>query len=126
MPAPLFPSNSPPPITQELIGQVARIFDEAQKSLNNHVKNHVSLYKIHLVFAGHRESMKSNRVKLKGERQFQMVIQGLLNKLLALKKGEVSADRVVKFLGGYLKFINEKGEIYVLFTSRQIKWPWAA
>lgn len=113
MPTPVSRSISLPPINQRLVDQVAHIFDEAQKSSANHVKNYVSLYKVHSIYARHTESIyNSEKVKAIGERKFQRVIQGHLIKVLPLKKGEVSADRVSSFLGGYLKFINEKGEIF--------------
>jgi condensin complex subunit 3 len=34
----------------------------------------------------------------------------MVARILVVKKGATQADRIVKFVGGYTKFTNEKGE----------------
>lgn len=41
---------------------------------------------------------------------FGDVVHVMLSHVLVLKKGTTTADRVIKFIGAYTRFINEKGE----------------
>ncbi|KAJ6460347.1 nuclear condensing complex subunit [Mycena vitilis] len=79
---------------------VPRIFDQVQTSTANHQKNFVALHKLHLEAA---------RRELPGEREFETLFFSLLARVLPVKKGTTTADRVVKFVGGYTKFVNERG-----------------
>ncbi|KAJ7352471.1 nuclear condensing complex subunit [Mycena albidolilacea] len=79
---------------------IANIFDQVQNSTANHLKNFVALHKLHLDAA---------RTKgLPGEREFEAIFQGLVARVLPVKKGVAAADRVTKFVGGYTKFLNER------------------
>jgi condensin complex subunit 3 len=87
-----------------------KIFDQAQGSTANHQKNYVALYKLHADLATQVESVnQGNDVKLVGERAFEDAFWDMINRVLPLKKGVTPADRIVKFVGGYVKFLNEKG-----------------
>ncbi|KAF8906012.1 nuclear condensing complex subunit [Gymnopilus junonius] len=91
---------------------VRRIFDQAQISYANHRKNHVALFKLHTEYAAHKEFLNKGRsMKLTGERQFERLFHHLVLCVLPMKKGVVSADRIVKFIAGYIKFINEKADL---------------
>ncbi|KAJ7844433.1 nuclear condensing complex subunit [Mycena olivaceomarginata] len=80
---------------------IPNIFDQVQNSTANHLKNFVALHKLHLDAA---------RTKgLPGEREFEAIFQGLVARVLPVKKGVAAADRVTKFVGGYTKFLNEGG-----------------
>ncbi|KAF8647428.1 hypothetical protein AX16_006718 [Volvariella volvacea WC 439] len=93
----------------ELPAHLSKIFDQAQVSTANHQKNYVALYKLHSEAEQITESVKNGRaVKLIGERRFEDELIGLLVRVLPVKKGVVQADRIIKFIGGYAKFINEK------------------
>lgn len=48
-------------------------------------------------------------VKRTGERAFEDAVLGMLSRVLAVKKGASVADRIMKFMGSYIKFMNEKG-----------------
>ncbi|KDR81425.1 hypothetical protein GALMADRAFT_239313 [Galerina marginata CBS 339.88] len=88
---------------------IAHIFEQAQVSTANHRKNCVALHKLHCEFADYKELLNKGRLqKLTGERQFQALYEPLVMRVLPVKKGVPSADRVVKFVAGYIKFINEK------------------
>lgn len=90
---------------------ISTIFDQAQNTTANHSKNFVALYKVHLEAAKVSETVKGGEgIKLTGERAFEDVIIDVSNRVLVIKKGETVADRVVKFLGGYIKFGKEKGK----------------
>jgi hypothetical protein len=85
---------------------VPRIFDQVQTSAANHQKNFVALHKLHLEAA-------KRTANLAGEREFETVFFTLLARVLPIKKGATTADRVVKFVGGYTKFVNERGKSFM-------------
>ncbi|XP_006463480.1 hypothetical protein AGABI2DRAFT_208301 [Agaricus bisporus var. bisporus H97] len=87
---------------------LAAIFNQTQTSLANHKKNCVNLYKIHVEAAGQVESNSKVTVKLVGEEAFARSFLDMVSRALVVKKGVASADRIVKFVGAYVKFINEK------------------
>lgn len=90
---------------------VPKIFDQAQATTANHQKNFVALYKLHTDAASRTESVQDGRsTKLVGERAFEDVCLCILARVLPHKKGTTVADRIVRFLGGYTKFVNEKGK----------------
>lgn len=90
---------------------LGKIFDQAQHSVANHYKNVVSLHKLQLQVAAVTESVQGGKsVKLVGERAFEETFVDMVNHILSVKKGIALADRIVKFVGGYVKYLNEKGE----------------
>lgn len=89
---------------------VANIFDQAQVSLANHKKNCVALYKLHTKTAAITQPGRhGNGLKFVGEKAFQDVFIDMVNRVLVVKKGPANADRIVKYVGSYVKFMNEKG-----------------
>jgi condensin complex subunit 3 len=94
-----------------LSSAIPKIFDQVQVSIANHQKNCVALHKVHSEAAGVLEPINNGRsYKLVGERMFDDLVHQMLINVLSLKKGTTTADRVVKFIGAYTKFINEKGK----------------
>ncbi|KAF9447221.1 hypothetical protein P691DRAFT_707172 [Macrolepiota fuliginosa MF-IS2] len=92
-----------------LSATVPKIFDQVQVSIANHQKNCVALHKIHSDAANFFEQVNNGRgIRLTGERMFGDMIQCMLAPVLPLKKGITTADRVIRFIGAYTKFINEK------------------
>ena len=86
-----------------------KVFDQAQSSIANHQKNCVALYKLHLTASEFRQSSsRGNGEKLVGERFFEETICDMISRVLLVKKGQVVADRIAKFLGGYIKVLVEK------------------
>jgi condensin complex subunit 3 len=88
---------------------ISLIFDQVQASQANHRKNFVTLYKAHMEAADYIEETPRG-TRIVGEMQFQEAFSSSLLRTLSVKKGVTEADRVLKFIGGYVKFINEKGK----------------
>jgi condensin complex subunit 3 len=98
------------PSSEKLRESIAAIFDQVQLTLANHRKNCVALYKLHQQAATITQpSRKDSVIKLAGEKAFDDVFVDMVNRVLVVKKGPATADRVVKFVGSYVKFMNEKG-----------------
>lgn len=97
----------PPPLSsQNLHELIAARFDEAQNSLVNHRKNCVGLYNSHLKAANANPS---------AENSFADAFLALLGRIMDVKKGPCP-DRIIKFVGSYVKFIHDKG--WLLFPLR--------
>lgn len=96
------------------------VFDQAQTSAATHKKNCVALYKLQSASAEVTETVgrgkKDAEVRLIGERAFTEVFMDMLNRVLIVKKSTPAADRIVKFVSSYVKFLNEKGPFPKLFT----------
>ena len=108
-------AKSNDPIDLETVHEaIATIFDQVQTSLANHKKNCVALYKLHLRAAEvAKPTQKKNgatTTKFVGERAFADAFLDMLNRVLEMKKGPAAADRIVKFVGSYVQYLNEKGE----------------
>ncbi|KAG5642733.1 hypothetical protein DXG03_002278 [Asterophora parasitica] len=101
--------STTPDSLEKLHESLAVIFDQAQDTIANHRKNCVALYKIHQK-AGAVANTGSG-VKRAGERNFGDVFIHMVNWVLVVKKGAVAADRVVRFIGSYVKFINERASV---------------
>ncbi|KAH7929985.1 ARM repeat-containing protein [Leucogyrophana mollusca] len=96
-------------VQESLATNVPKIFDQAQNSTANHQKNLVALYKIHSEAASYTESIHDGKsIKLTGERLFEDIFVDMLCRTVLVKKGTSQGDRIVKFVGSYTKFINEK------------------
>ncbi|KXN87323.1 Condensin complex subunit 3 [Leucoagaricus sp. SymC.cos] len=93
---------------QSLSSEIPKIFGQVQLSIANHQKNCVALHKIHAQAAAHQEDAGNNAVRLTGENLFREIVQLMLLRVFPLKKGVTTADRVIRFIGAYTKFINEK------------------
>ncbi|GJE85117.1 condensin complex subunit 3 [Phanerochaete sordida] len=92
----------------DLSTHIPRIFDQVQNTTANHQKNYVALHKLHAEAAKIKEPSENDTVKLRGERAFEDVFIGMLSRALPIKKGASVVDRIIKFVGGYTKFLNEK------------------
>jgi condensin complex subunit 3 len=89
---------------------MSKIFDQVGASITNHGKNFVALYKIHIDAAQRTEKVHNGRhVRLVGEGCFEDRFAHSLLRALPQKRGMSEADRVIKFTGGYIRFVNEKG-----------------
>ncbi|KAI0941839.1 hypothetical protein AcV7_002413 [Taiwanofungus camphoratus] len=104
------PARTRPITPLEALGTaIPKIFDQVQTTSANHQKNCVALYKLHSDAASHTEPTQGGRsVRLVGERTFEDIFVGMLARVLPVKKGVTVADRIVKFVGTYARFINEK------------------
>ena len=87
--------------------EIVRIFEQAQANVASHKKNVVQLHKLHSQAA--RQLQQSPKgIRLVGENNFQRAIEDAVYKVLPLKKGTLVADRIVKFIGLFVKFTMEK------------------
>lgn len=108
-------------LREQVSTHIPRILDQAQNTTANHQKNLVALYKLQTHAAECTEFVKKGKhVKLVGERIFEEAIFHMLMRVLPVKKGVGQADRVVKFVGQYIKFLNEKGEFCPFVHHRRI------
>ncbi|KAF8830585.1 hypothetical protein HHX47_DHR2000917 [Lentinula edodes] len=104
--------------TEDLLLEVSEIFDQVQNTSANHQKNIVALHKIFVDLAQLRGRTKDGDTILIGERKFEQAIYSILLRLLESKKGG-PGDRVVKFFGGFVKCLNEKGRSRMTQISMQ-------
>ncbi|KAF8268083.1 nuclear condensing complex subunit [Lactarius quietus] len=103
------PARTQVPILETISAAIPKAFDQAQNSSANHQKNFVALYKLHLEAAAKTESVRGgDALKLVGERAFEDCFLDMVNRVLVVKKGTGVADRAVKFVAGYIKFLNAK------------------
>ncbi|KAJ7258714.1 nuclear condensing complex subunit [Mycena haematopus] len=79
---------------------VAAIFDQAQSSVANHRKNCVALYKLHV----------GNKDKKKDQSEFIATFLDMLSRVVVVKKGPSTVDRIIKFAAQYVRFVNEKAQ----------------
>ncbi|KAF7365576.1 hypothetical protein MVEN_00431000 [Mycena venus] len=93
----------------ELHAPVAAIFDQAQVSIANHHKNCVALYKFHL--------------KAK-DGAFIDTFLDMLSRVVVVKKGPPTVDRILKFTAQYVRFVNEKQDdaIASVFVASILEW----
>lgn len=96
---------------EALASAIPKTFEQAQNTSANHQKNFIALHKIHLDAAAKTEIIREgDGIKLVGERAFEDCFIDMVNRVLVVKKGVGVADRTVKFVAGYIKFLNAKGE----------------
>lgn len=90
---------------------VSETFEQAQVSTANHRKNCIRLHKLHVRAASTivKAVDTEGSQKLTGETHFEDAFLNMVNRVLVVKKGVIVADRIVKFVGSYVKYMNEKG-----------------
>jgi condensin complex subunit 3 len=100
-----------PATLETLASAIPKAFEQAQSSSANHQKNFIALHKIHLDAAAKIETVRGGEsIKLVGERAFEDCFIDMVNRVIVVKKGTSVADRAVKFVAGYIKFLlNAKG-----------------
>jgi hypothetical protein len=82
--------------------RIASIFNETQRSRDNHVKNAVSLHKL-------QRAAVREQSDLSGEDNFTKEFCGNLARVLPRVKGDNSANLVMEFVGVFFKRIHQKG-----------------
>ncbi|KAL4248656.1 CND3 (condensin subunit 3) family protein [Abortiporus biennis] len=109
MPARTIPQRTSAETLDNLVASVAKIFDQAQNTAANHQKNYVALYKLQSEASQVTEPAQNGMsIRLVGEKKFEDVVLDMISRVLPVKKGASVADRIMKFFGGYVKFMNEK------------------
>ncbi|KAL1410056.1 chromosome condensation complex Condensin, subunit G [Vanrija albida] len=104
-------------LTETLPTVVPPIFDQAQGTTANHRKNIVQLRKIQEKCAEITEKTPKGE-RLVGERAFSSLFIDMVNRILPVKKGVGVADRIVKFVAGYVTYITEQDAEDDTVTSR--------
>lgn len=95
---------------EQLPTLISKAFDQAQNSTANHLKNFAILHSLHTDAATLTEELNGGEsLKLVGERAFEDAYLDCVTRVLGVKKGVGQADRIVRFVGGFTKYINEKG-----------------
>lgn len=116
---------------EDLSTSIPDIFDQAQSSSATHKKNCVALYKLHCSAAlvtesGDGKGRHAADVKLVGEKAFADIFVDMVSRVLVVKKGIPAADRTVKFVGAYGRFLFEKCKLLsvVAQMTRTTKRPY--
>ncbi|TCD67325.1 hypothetical protein EIP91_000246 [Steccherinum ochraceum] len=95
----------------DLPQNIAKIFDQAQSTTANHQKNLVALHKLQIEAAALTEPVKNtDKTRFLGEKAFNNAFLDMLIRVMPVKKGATVADRIMKFVGSYIKFMLEKAE----------------
>ncbi len=79
-----------------------KIFQEVQKTATNHRKNAVILRKFQVA------CYSRNNINL-GQNEFNKEFVRNLNKILPVKKGQATAERVITFIATFVKYCYEIG-----------------
>lgn len=103
-----------PDTLEDLAGpleQLPQLFGASQHSVASHRKNINTLHSLFLRCA-QVTTLSSNgkNIKLSGERMFGEAFRNAVVYPLGVKKGVEQADRVIKFVGGFVAFAVEHGE----------------
>ncbi|KAI0747199.1 nuclear condensing complex subunit [Daedaleopsis nitida] len=104
------PARTPAPFDLEsLKSALPKIFDQTQNTVANHQKNFIALYKLQSDAAAIKQPLKNGEgFKGIGEKAFETTFDEMLLRVLPLKKGTSVADRSIRFIAGYAKFLTEK------------------
>ena len=106
VPQPVIPEEGP---VTALRTQICSVFAESQKSTATHRKLVVSLRKIQEVCCFEQEPGARNSLHKFVEQDFNDEASRCILRLLPIKKSEAVADKVVRFLGAFLRHASEKG-----------------
>jgi condensin complex subunit 3 len=100
---------------ENLCLEIPPIFQEAQTSVANHRKNCVALYKLHLEAEDYTTTDRKGQTRATGRKKFRVAFLSTFVRIFQTKKGDGNGDRISKFVGMYIKHINEKCQSYVTF-----------
>jgi len=93
---------------------VPQIFQDVQKT-TNHRKNAVTLRKFQLQCSNYNQSAHSSINTINsdsdnfGENEFNKEFARNVNKILPVKKGQTTAERVVAFIATFVNYCRDKG-----------------
>jgi len=93
------------PANEDVDEEIIAIFQQAQANGASHRKNVVQLHKLFV----HAAQQSPSSARVFNEKAFNTLFEGMVHKVLPLKKGTTVADRIVKFVGLFVKFTVEKG-----------------
>lgn len=104
-PSSVAPEEGP---TSTLRTQICKVFSDAQRSAVAHRKLLVGLRKIQETCCDPTRLGTPGRQRF-GEEDFNVEIARCVIRLMGVKRSEAAGDRVVRFLGSFLRHANEKG-----------------
>lgn len=92
---------------------------QAQKTTSTHRKNIAILQQLFILSSSHVERLGNGKgTKLVGEKAFLDALkEHAVNRVLVVRKGVVQADRVVKFLAGFVSHVVESGGSHLLSST---------
>ena len=105
-PTAVIPDEGP---SSSLRTQICTVFGDAQKTTAGHRKLVISLRKIQEACCYEPANPKSNKGGGFGEDDFNVEIARCVIRLMGVKKSEGVGDRIVRFLGFFLRHASEKG-----------------
>ena len=88
---------------------ICGIFGDAQKTTAGHRKLVVNLRKIHEACCYEPSKRTKGGLEEYGEEDFNIEVARCVIRIIGVKKSEGAGDRLVRFLGLFLKHANEKG-----------------
>ena len=94
-----------------LRSQICTLFSDAQRNTVGHRKLAVSLRKVQEACCYEPTSSRSDNGEDCGEDNFNVEMARCAIRLMGVKKSEGAGDRVVKFLGFFLKHASDKGQV---------------
>ena len=96
---------------ERLKGTLDAIFSQVQDNVQNHQKNQVALYKLHFEAQGTAKLCEGTKKPQTGEDFFRDVFIERLSYILDYPRKPLynKVDRLVQFIGSYVKYMNEKG-----------------
>ena len=96
---------------------VPQVFQDVQKATTNHRKNAVALRKFQLQCSNYSRSARSSTNDINsesfsfGESEFNKEFARNVNKILPVKKGQATAERVVAFIATFVNYCRDKGTL---------------
>ena len=105
-PTVLIPDEGP---SSSLRTQICSIFADAQRTTAGHRKLVINLWKIQQACCYEPTNAKSKKSEDFGEDDFNVEVARCVIRLMGVKKGEGVGDKIVRFLGFFLKHASEKG-----------------
>ena len=107
-PATVVPHEGP---STTLRASICQIFADAQKTTAGHRKLVVNLRKIQEACCYEPTKPGQNRNKSAGEDDFNVEIARCVIRLIGVKKSEGVGDRLIRFLGLFLRHASDKGRV---------------
>lgn len=105
-PTAVIPDEGP---SSSLRTRICTVFGDAQRTTAGHRKLAISLRKVQEACCYEPTDAKSKKGAEFGEDDFNVEIARCVLRLMGVKKGEGVGDRIVRFLGFFLKHASEKG-----------------
>ena len=97
--------------SNNLRARICAIFGDSQKSTAGHRKLVINLRKIHEACCYEPSNPGKKELDDHGEDDFNMEFARCVLRLVGIKKSEVVGDRILRFLGLFLRHASERGRL---------------